>query len=70
MYKVGDIVEYIVVLENSTDKDLYLKQNIINTESTYFDYELVGVDKSTIIEKNSEKAFKLKVKYQFVLYFL
>ena len=70
MYKVGDIVEYIVVVENSTDKDLYLKQNIINTESTYFDYELVGVDKSTIIEKNSEKAFKLKVKYQFVLYFL
>ena len=70
MYKVGDIVEYIVVVENSTDKDLYLEQNIINPESTYFDYELLGVDKSTVIEKNSEKAFKLKVKYQFVLYFL
>ena len=69
MYEVGDTAEYIVVVENSTDKDLYLKQNIINTESTYFDYELLGVDKSTIIEKNSEK-FKLKVKYQFVLYFL
>ena len=53
MYEVGDTAEYIVTIENSTDKDLYLEQNIINTESTYFDYELLGVDKSTVIENNN-----------------
>ena len=64
MHEVGDFAEYIVTIENPTDKDLYLEQNIINTESTYFDYELLGVDKLTVIEKNSEKEFVLKVKYQ------
>ena len=63
MYEVGDTAEYIVTIENPTDKDLYLEQNIVNTDSTYFDYELLGVDKSTVIEKNSEKGFLLKVKY-------
>ena len=64
MYEVGDTAEYKVTIQNPTDKDLYLEQNIVNTESTYFDYELLGVDKSTVIEKNSEKEFLLKVKYQ------
>ena len=52
MYEVGDTAEYIVVVENPTDKDLYLEQNIVNTESTYFDYELLGVDLKKIVKKN------------------
>ncbi len=63
MYEVGDTAEYIVVVENTSDKDLYIEKNLVSTESTYFDYELLGVDKSTVIEKNSEKEFVLKVKY-------
>jgi len=64
MYEVGDTAEYIVTVENISDKDLYIEKNLINAGSNYFDYELLGSDKSTIIEKNSEKEFILKVKYQ------
>ena len=52
MYEVGDTAEYIVTVENTSDKDLYIEKNLVNT------------DKSTVIEKNSEKEFLLKVKYQ------
>ncbi len=64
MYEVGDFAEYIVVIENKSDKDLYIEKNLVITESNYFDYELLASDKSTVIEKNSEKEFTLKVKYQ------
>ena len=64
LYEIGDYAEYKIKAKNPTNKDLYIEKNIVNTDSNYFDYEISGIDKTTVIDKNSEKGFILRVTYQ------
>ncbi|MBQ3306810.1 MAG: BspA family leucine-rich repeat surface protein [Bacilli bacterium] len=64
MYEVEDSVEYQFMVENNTTKDYQLdSSNLINSNNTV-EYQIISEDKSSLVEKNSSKKFKLIVTYK------
>ncbi len=58
---VGDTVTYDLVINNNSDEDVEINNNIDNSD--YVDYMLIASDSDYVIKKDSNKSFQLVVKY-------
>ena len=64
MSKVGDFVEYDVVVKNDTDEDVEISEDSLNASSDYFDYTASTEDGDFVIDAKSTKNIRLKVEYK------
>ena len=64
MSKVGDNIEYKIVVKNDSNEDYELDKNSLNISSDYIDYTIELEDNSNIVKANSSKTVYLKVEYK------
>ena len=60
MSKVGDAVEYTVVVKNDSNMDFDLKDMIKKDNFEYVNYQILTEDTSKVLEANSSKTVTLK----------
>ena len=64
MSKVGDNIEYKIVVKNDSNEDYEFDKNSFNISSDYIDYTIESDDNSNIVKANSGKTVYLKVEYK------
>ena len=64
MYEVGDSAKYQFIVENDSSQDFLADTKNLVSDNPTVTYELVGENKSNLVEKNSSKKFTLTVTYQ------
>ena len=64
MSKVGDKIDYKIVVKNDSNEDYELDKNSFNISSDYIDYKLKSDDNSNIVKANSSKTVYLKIEYK------
>ena len=64
MDEVSDVVEYKLVIKNTSKEDFILDNNSFNSKTDYIKYTIKTEDNSNVIKGNSEKEVLLKLEYE------